>query len=227
MAKSSKLAKKSYRPASDLTNFNNNISLGVNTSYIYSKDPKYLGFLISRHKFIGKLILNFRNVFEIGCAEGFSSSIISQFVKKIYAIDNFPKHIEEAKKTTAKHFKNITFKEHDIIDAPILKEFDAAYTMDVLEHIDRKQENIFMKNIVKSLSKNGILILGTPSLYSQKFTSKENRKSHINCKTDIELKKLCFKYFKNVFLFSSNDEIVHTGFEKMSNYYIALCCNKK
>ena len=99
--------------------------------------------------------------------------------------------------------------------------------MDVLEHIDRKQENIFMKNIVKSLSKDGILILGTPSIYSQKFTSRENKKSHINCKSDIELKNLCLKYFRNVFLFSSNDEIVHTGFEKMSNYYIVLCCNKK
>lgn len=227
MAYSSKLAKKSYKPASDLTNFKENILLGVNTSYIYSKDPKYLGFLISRHKFIGKLISNFQNVFEIGCAEGFSSSIISQFVKKIYAIDNFPNHIEQANKTTAKYFKNITFKEHDIINAPILKKFDAAYSMDVLEHIDRKQENIFMKNIVKSLSKDGILILGTPSIYSQKFTSIENKKSHINCKSDIELKNLCLKYFRNVFLFSSNDEIVHTGFEKMSNYYIVLCCNKK
>ena len=73
--------------------------------------------------------------------------------------------------------------------------------MDVLEHIDRKQENIFMKNIVKSLSKDGILILSTPSIYSQKFTSRENKKSHINCKSDIELKNLCLKYFRNVFYF--------------------------
>lgn len=227
MAHTSKLAKKSYKPASNIKNYDKNISLGINTSYIYSKDPKYLGFLISRHKFIGKLISNFKNVLEIGCAEGFSSSIISQFVKKIYAIDNFPKHIEQAQETTARHFKNITFKEHDIINAPVLKNFDAAYSMDVLEHIDKKQENIFMKNILKSLSKDGVLLLGTPSIYSQKFTSEENIKSHINCKTDIELKNLCKKYFKNVFLFSSNDEIVHTGFEKMSNYYIVLCCSKK
>ena len=34
------------------------------------------------------------------------------------------------------------------------------------------------------------------------------------------------KFFRNVFMFSMNDEVLHTGFEKMSNYIFALCVNK-
>ena len=34
-------------------------------------------------------------------------------------------------------------------------------------------------------------------------------------------------FFKHVFLFSMNDEVVHTGFEKMAHYLFVVCCAKK
>ena len=41
------------------------------------------------------------------------------------------------------------------------------------------------------------------------------------------LKSLLSKYFHNVFIFSMNDEVVHTGFYPMAHYLFALCCDKK
>ncbi|MFM8835604.1 MAG: methyltransferase type 12, partial [Actinomycetota bacterium] len=35
------------------------------------------------------------------------------------------------------------------------------------------------------------------------------------------------KYFHSVFMFSMNDEVVHTGFFPMSHYLIAVCADKK
>ena len=35
------------------------------------------------------------------------------------------------------------------------------------------------------------------------------------------------KYFENVFLFSMNDEVVHTGFSPMAHYLFVICCQKK
>jgi hypothetical protein len=35
------------------------------------------------------------------------------------------------------------------------------------------------------------------------------------------------RFFKNVFMFSMNDEVVHTGYSKMSHYNFALCCGKR
>ena len=44
--------------------------------------------------------------------------------------------------------------------------------------------------------------------------------------TQKELKTTLQKHFKNVFLFSMNDEVIHTGFSKMSHYNLALCTEK-
>ena len=34
-------------------------------------------------------------------------------------------------------------------------------------------------------------------------------------------------YFNNIYMFSMNDEMVHTGYDAMSHYIFALACNKK
>ena len=34
-------------------------------------------------------------------------------------------------------------------------------------------------------------------------------------------------HFNNVYLFSMNDEVVHTGFDQMSHYIFAIATNKK
>ena len=57
-----------------------------------------------------------------------------------------------------------------------------------------------------------MLIIGTPSLESQAYASPPSKAGHINCKSGDELKALLSSYFHNVFLFSMNDEVVHTGF---------------
>ncbi len=38
-------------------------------------------------------------------------------------------------------------------------------------------------------------------------------------------KHFLLKFFSNVFIFSMNDETVHTGFQKMSCYFFAVCTN--
>jgi hypothetical protein len=48
---------------------------------------------------------------------------------------------------------------------------------------------------------------------------------HINLKTAESLKELMSNYFYNTFIFSMNDEVVHTGFLPMAHYIFALACN--
>ena len=113
---------------------------------------------------------------------------------------------------------------HDMLSGPLDDEFDAAYSLDVLEHISREHEDVFLENIVSSLKDEGILIVGTPSLQSQKHASEASRIGHVNCKDEEDLRRLMKKYFNNVLIFSMNDEIVHTGFEKMAHYLFCVCC---
>ncbi|MCI5632323.1 hypothetical protein [Helicobacter sp.] len=50
---------------------------------------------------------------------------------------------------------------------------------------------------------------------------------HVNCKSGEDFKEFCKKYFHHVFVFSMNDEVVHTGFYPMAHYLFALCVGVK
>ena len=71
------------------------------------------------------------------------------------------------------------------------------------------------------------MILGMPSLESQQYASPQSKAGHVNCKSGEDLKKLLVHYFDNVFLFSMNDEVVHTGYTPMAHYLLVLCCSKR
>jgi hypothetical protein len=76
------------------------------------------------------------------------------------------------------------------------------------------------------LNAKGIFIVGMPSLESQKYASAASKEGHINCKSGDDLRDLCRKYYRQVFMFGMNDEVLHTGYFPMCQYLIALCVNK-
>ncbi|MDC0453477.1 SAM-dependent methyltransferase, partial [Alphaproteobacteria bacterium] len=55
-----------------------------------------------------------------------------------------------------------------------------------------------------------------------KFANPIAAQTHINLKTTNDLLKLSNDYFKNSFIFSMNDEVVHTGYHGMSHYIFVL-----
>jgi cyclopropane fatty-acyl-phospholipid synthase-like methyltransferase len=199
---------------------------GLMSSQDWHDDPKRLTFSLSRYKFVAKMLSGKKNVLEIGCADGFASRIVVQEVEKLTAIDFDPLLVKEAREIMDPDwsFECLVL---DPTESEIPGNYDAAYSLDVIEHISQDRENTFLKNIVQALTKNGVFIIGTPSLESQKYASPISKEGHINCKDHNDLKKLLSNYFHNVFLFSMNDEVVHTGFYPMAHYYIALCCDKK
>ena len=197
--------------------------LGYMSSWAWHDDPKRLAFTTSRYKFVAKMLSGSNKVLEIGCGDGFGARIVASEVSTLVCIDFDIKFIESAKQVASKKF-NIDFFEHDILEGVFEGDFDGAYSLDVLEHIDKKNEDIYLSNIRSSLADDGVFIVGCPSLESQEFASKYSKLGHINCKSQDDLKQFLKKYFKNVFMFSMNDEVIHTGFSKMSHYNIGVCC---
>ncbi len=116
---------------------------------------------------------------------------------------------------------------HDMLAGPYEGQFGGIYSLDVLEHIEPAAEDRFLTNILASLSDDGAAIIGIPSLESQEYASEYSRMGHINCKEQPAFKELMKRFFRNVFMFSMNDELVHTGYSKMAHYNIALCCGKR
>ncbi len=98
--------------------------------------------------------------------------------------------------------------------------------------IDRKRDGVCAQKddlsaVLGRVKEADALIIGTPSIESQVYASRESRLGHINCKSHKTLKALMAAYFRNVFIFSMNDEVVHTGFHPMAHYLFALCCSKR
>ncbi len=46
-------------------------------------------------------------------------------------------------------------------------------------------------------------------------------------KKKLELRSFLSLFFSNVFMFSMNDEVVHTRYDSISHYIFTIACNKK
>jgi 2-polyprenyl-3-methyl-5-hydroxy-6-metoxy-1,4-benzoquinol methylase len=201
-------------------------SFGLMANESWNQDPKRTLFTLSRYKFVAKMFSGMKNILEIGCADAFGTRIVQQHVEVITAVDFDPVFIEDIENRYNKNWP-FEFFVHDMLQSPIQRNFDAAYCLDVLEHIKPSDEALFIKNICQSLNPNGVFIAGMPSLESQKYASPQSKAGHVNCKSGLDFKKLLENHFHNVFLFSMNDEVVHTGYSPMAQYLLVLCAGKK
>ena len=200
--------------------------LGLMTSWAWHDDPKRLTFTLSRYKFVAKMLEGIDSVLEVGCGDGFGSRVVAQSVGALTAVDFDPEFIESAKSVAGERYR-IDFRVHDALKAPIPGSFKAVYSLDVLEHVKAEDEDRFLRHILAPLAPKGVCIIGTPSLESQAYASRFSKLGHVNCKDQPSLKALMFHYFDNVFAFSMNDEVVHTGYSKLSHYNLVLCCGLK
>lgn len=199
--------------------------LGVEKNANWHTDPRRLVFALSRYKFVSKIFSGKKRVLEVGCGDAFPTRILLQEVGSVHGVDIDPLFIEDANERMDAKWP-FTCGVHDITSGPVPGTFDAAFSLDVLEHIPKEQDDVYFTNIAASLTDSGVLIVGMPSLESQAYASPLSKIGHINCKTGAELKALAEKYFQNVFIFSMNDEVVHTGYQPMAQYLFALCVGK-
>lgn len=204
--------------------------LGLMSSQSWAKDPKHLLFYLSRYKFVSKMFEGLDSVLEVGCGDGFASRIVHQSVKNLALTDIDPIFIKDIEARIASKSSKWTpsLIVHDFFEGKIVdKHFDGIYLLDVLEHILPHKDDLFLKNIVKNLSKNGVMIVGVPTRESQQYASEDSQIGHINLMSQKNLKNKMQTYFHNVFMFSMNDEVIHTGFYGMAHYMFAVCVGIK
>jgi cyclopropane fatty-acyl-phospholipid synthase-like methyltransferase len=200
--------------------------LGLTTNFVWQEDPRNLSFLLARYKFVAKMLSGKERVLEIGCGDGFGTRLVLQEVGSVCAVDFDPVLVKDTNERMDEDWA-FECRAHDMLAGPVDGgPYDAAYAVDVLEHIPRADEHRFVANAARSLIPKGVLILGSPFIQSQAYASRRSKEGHVNCKNHEELKLLAQDHFDNVFIFSMNDEIVHTGFYPMAHYLFALCVGR-
>lgn len=203
------------------------ILLGPWSSYSLVNDPKHMSFVLSRYKFVSKIISAKKNILEIGCGDGFGFPIVAQNAEYILGIDWEERNIEGNKRRIGGKIKNGDFLHIDITKEKPKKIFDAAFSIDVIEHLVPEDEKIFMENTLDVLSEDSICIIGTPNESSSSHASHRSDHQHINLKDHKTMYSTLDQYFKNTLVFSMNDEIVHTGYYPMAHYLFGVGIGKK
>jgi 2-polyprenyl-3-methyl-5-hydroxy-6-metoxy-1,4-benzoquinol methylase len=200
--------------------------LGLRSSQSWHDDPKHLLFRLARYKFVAKMLAGSGHVLEIGCGDAFGTRIVQQEVKALSATDFDEVFVKDVKARMVERWRFPVFT-HDLLAGPIPGNYDGVFALDVLEHIAPRDEHVFLKNAFAPLSPHGVGIIGMPSLESQAHASPTSRAGHVNCKSMPQLKKTLQAHFHNVFMFSMNDEVVHTGFHAMAHYLFAVGAHRK
>ena len=197
------------------------ISLGPFTSYSLMYDPKHLAFVLSRYKFVAKMLQGRERVMEVGSGDGSGIPLVAGVVKRLYAVD-WDQRFLDGNARRLKHLTNVSFVMANLNNESPNMKVDAAYWIDVLEHLDADTESAVIENILRCLPDDGVLITGTPNKTASQHASQQSKALHINLKTMDELRTLMRRYFRNVFMFGMNDEVLHTGYSPMCHYMWSL-----
>lgn len=199
------------------------VQLGPWSSHVWRNDPRHLGFTLARYKFAAKMLSGKNSVLEAGGGDGIGVPILLQEVRSLHCIDADPHVVQDAeKRCRAEALGGCSFECVDLTKDRPGGTYDGAFSLDVIEHIPNELEHAFMDNFCATLSPHSVAIIGTPNRAAAAYASEESENGHINLKSAEELRALMHKHFENVFMFSMNDEVVHTGFTPMAHYLLAM-----
>ncbi|CCO23455.1 class I SAM-dependent methyltransferase [Maridesulfovibrio hydrothermalis] len=200
------------------------IRLSPHMAHNIKKDPKRLSFVLARYAFAAQITENCESILELGCSEGIGASMLHKGGKKYLGLDLDGAAVKAANLNFAG--PGVRFEKGNFLD---FKEggFGGVVSLDVIEHIlFGEDEDTFFRVLVDNVVDDGVCVVGTPNITSTPYASPESMKGHVNMFDSKRLKSTMEKHFKTVFIFSMNDEIVHTGYYPMSHYLFAVGCSK-
>ncbi len=205
--------------------FPHGVTLPPEYAHFVSHDLLRFLIRLSRYKFVSRVVKKSDTVLEVGCGSGLGSIFVSQHCKSVCGIDIKTTEIHEA--NSLKNSKNVQFLKKDLFEMNDSQKYDVVFALDVIEHMNEKKGKMLLEKMGRLTKKNGLTIIGTPSIYSYPYQSKLSQASHVKCYDQNELSALVESVFGRAVSFSMNDEVVHTGNPKMSWYYFVLAYNPK
>jgi SAM-dependent methyltransferase len=200
----------------------NNPSVTLSPEYGHYVQNDLLRLLIrlARYKFVARLLKKTDRVMEIGSGTGLGSIFLSQHCAHVVGLDVKSTEVEEARSINRRD--NVEFKIADLYEMKPTPSYDVLVALDVIEHVTLEGGHKLVRTMAQFLKPNGMLVIGTPSIYSYEYQSPISKASHVKCYDQQELVSLIDQYVGRTLPFCMNDELVHTGHPRMAWYYFVL-----
>lgn len=199
---------------------NESVTFGPYFGFQLRHTPRHVLYSLAYHKFAAKMIGEKKDILDIGCSEGLGTMLLAEFASYVLGVDIDEAAIESAKKNFAR--ESVEFQAIDLLKKNISRTFDAAVSFDVIEHIFPEHAAAFIDAYANHLKPEGVAIIGTPNITSNQYANARTQSGHVNLYSAERLREEVGRRFKNVFMFSVNDEVIHTGFSPMAHYLIAM-----
>lgn len=198
------------------------VLLGRQASQQWLQQPDHLAMVLARYRAASAFIGDSQSVVEFGCGEGIGAVILGRGRTRYVGLDADIEALNVARSLnggTGREFVTVDLGDGSAaVDGP----FDAAVSLDVIEHIPTEDETRFMWAAVRLLSRDGILVIGTPSACAEHLASPQSKAGHINLYTPERLNALMRRYFRRVLDFGMQDTSLHSGHSSMRHYLFAV-----
>jgi cyclopropane fatty-acyl-phospholipid synthase-like methyltransferase len=196
------------------------ITLPPEYAYFFEKDLIRLLIRLARYKFVARMVRKTDRVLEVGSGNGVGAMLVSQHCAHVTGLEIKTTELEEARSMNRR--PNIEFISQDLFEYTPDRPFDVVMALDVIEHFDEAGGQRLLDGMVRQLAHTGMLIVGSPSVYSWPHQSALSQASHIKCYDQHELQAAVDRHCGRTIALGMNDEFVHTGHPKMTWYYFIL-----
>jgi ubiquinone/menaquinone biosynthesis C-methylase UbiE len=180
----------------------------IKDSGVYKNDMSAFLLHVSHLKSY-EFVLSFckgKSVLDIGCNIGYGANILSPVSKNVVAIDFDNKALDFARERFSA--PNINFQHSEAQTLPYSdSSFDVVTSFQVIEHINQNDLPLYLNEIKRVLTKNGVAILTTPNrkLRLNPFEKPWNPEHFTEYSAKGFEKKLT-KYFTNIEIFGLRAE---------------------
>jgi 2-polyprenyl-3-methyl-5-hydroxy-6-metoxy-1,4-benzoquinol methylase len=196
-------------------------TVGPQLSYAIRERPDRLALMYARYWVASHLIGSARTVLEVGCSEGSGAGLLGQGRDRYLGIDTDKAAIGVANSTAPGLRAAFLVADVAIWDTRF-RDFDAAVSLDVIEHIPQEQEEAFLGGIAEALVPSGVCVIGTPSADMEHLASPPSRVGHVNLYTADRLQALMERHFRAVIMAGMQDTSVHFGHPAARHYHLAV-----
>ena len=185
-------------------------------------NPLMAAVTLARYKFVAKMLSPNDVVLDLGCGNGYASHFFSKHAREVVGVDLYA-DVPAAKARFGS--ANLNFIRADILqpssEVTSLRP-TVVTSIDVIEHFYREDGEQIIDRYASMLPRGGMMIMGTPSKFSQQYRSQQAKDVHFHEYEPDELREVMAGHFNRTLLFSMNDELVHTGFTKLAWFFFVL-----